>query len=60
MNAGIHSIDPQLSLSVLFLAITEHRIQEIKLRRSEMEQENLSRQIEIVQLEEPERWDGLL
>jgi hypothetical protein len=59
MTPTLHPIDPQLSLSVLFLALSDHRMKELT-RRVEAEQDRLSRQIELVQQEDPERWDGLL
>jgi hypothetical protein len=59
MTPSLQPIDPQLSLSILFLALSDRRMQEIT-RRLEKEQDRLSRQIELMQQEEPERWDGLL
>jgi hypothetical protein len=59
MTHSLHPIDPQLSLAILFLAISDHRSQEVA-NRMEREQDRLSRQLELMQQEEPERWDGLL
>ena len=59
MTHSLHPIDPQLSLTILFLAITDHRSQEMA-NRVEREQDRISQQIELMQQEEPERWDGLL
>jgi hypothetical protein len=59
MTPSLHPIDPQLSLSILFLALSDHHMKELS-RRVEAEQDRLSRQIELMQQEEPERWDGLL
>jgi hypothetical protein len=58
MNTHLRSADPQLPLSLLFLAVVENARQERHMRVVEAEQNEI-REFEMMH-EEPERWDGLL
>jgi hypothetical protein len=58
MNTHLRSADPQLPLSLLFLAVVENARHERHMRVAESEQDEI-REFERL-LEEPERWDGMV
>ena len=58
MNTMTRPVDPQLPLSLLFLAVVESTRQERTRRTIEAERDEL-REFELAQ-EEPERWDGMV
>jgi hypothetical protein len=58
MNTYLRSADPQLPLSLLFLAVVENARQERHKRSADAEQDEI-REFERT-LEEPERWDGMV
>jgi hypothetical protein len=58
MNTMTRPVDPQLPLSLLFLAVVESTRQERTRRTAEVEREEI-RDFELAQ-EDPERWDGMV
>ena len=58
MNTMPRPVDPQLPLSLLFLAVVEGKRQERSRRAVEIERDEI-REFELAQ-EDPERWDGMV
>lgn len=59
MTLHARPIDPQLPLSLLFLAVAEGARQEIQRYRAAEAEREEAYEFERA-MEEPERWDGLL